>query len=354
LISVLEAKYPFMRRAIEVVGALGFRLEELSAYGGIVERGFDRVREAIVGGVVSARLEHPDRELLSFPVALMFVSLIGDPFLDRRYALAEGKRAYRLLREEPEEVVAEVAKEFNWDLRPRREVLDGQLYSFELHFEDYLRNASGFHEDKWKLVNRLMVDGYILLTKTEAARLLQGEVEALVLSRVSRHRRIRLPDALEERVEALRGLLEKHRGRIGGEALPREVVVEAFPPCVRHIFEVVTSGRKASHMERFTLVSFLLNAGMSVEKLTELFTSVSDFDPEMTRYQVEHIAGLRGSRTRYKPPNCDTLRTHGICQNPDALCRRVRNPITYYMIKVRSPRRRAARKTGRRKSPAQA
>ena len=343
MIGVLEAKYPFLDRAVEIVGALGLRVEELASLGDVVDRGFERVSEAILRGVVSYRGENPEVEMLSFPVALMFVSLIGDPFLDRRYALAEGKRAYRLLREEPEEVIAEVAKNFNWNLRPRRVVLDGQLYSFELHFADYLRNASGFHEDKWKLVNRLMRDGYVLLTKVETARLLECEVENLILRRVSRHRRVELPGELEKRVEMLKKLLEEHRGQIGGETLPERVDVEAFPPCIRQIFEAVLAGRKASHMERFTLVSFLLNAGMSIEETAELFTSISDFDPEMTRYQVEHIAGLRGSRTRYKPPNCDTLRTHGICQNPDNLCRRVRNPITYYIIKARRGRRRGGR-----------
>lgn len=340
MISLLEAKYPFMRRAIEVVEALGFRLEELVSYSGVLDRGSERISEAIVRGVVDSKLGNLEREMLSFPVALMFVSLIGEPFLDRRYALAEGRRAYRLLREEREEIVAEVAKEFNWDLRLGRVELDGQLYSFQLHFSHYLRNVSGFHEDRWKLVNRLMTGGYVLLTKREAARLLQCEVEDLILRRVSRHRRVKLPEALERRVERLRKLLEEHRGSIGGEVLPERVDVEAFPPCIRPVFETVVSGRKASHMERFALVSFLLNAGMSVEETTELFTSVSDFDPEMTRYQVEHIAGLRGSRTRYRPPNCDTLRTHGICQSPNTLCRRVKNPLTYYMIKARRGRRR--------------
>ncbi len=340
MIGVLEAKYPFLDRAVEMVGVLGLRVEELVGFGDVVDRGFERVSEAILRGVVSYRGENPEVEMLSFPVALMFVSLIGDPFLDRRYALAEGKRAYRLLREEAEEVIAEVAESFNWNIRLRRAILDGQLYSFELHFADYLRNASGFHEDKWKLVNRVMRNGYVLLTKAEAARLLECEVENLILQRVSRHRRIELPGELEKRVEMLKKLLEEHRGQIGGETLPERVDVEAFPPCIRRIFEAVLAGRKASHMERFALVSFLLNAGMSIEETAELFTSISDFDPEMTRYQVEHIAGLRGSRTKYKPPNCDTLRTHGICQNPDNLCRRVRNPITYYIIKARRGRRR--------------
>lgn len=33
----------------------------------------------------------------------------------------------------------------------------------------------------------------------------------------------------------------------------------------------------------------------------------------MMHYQVEHIAGMRGSGARYIPPKCETMRTHGLC-----------------------------------------
>lgn len=89
-------------------------------------------------------------------------------------------------------------------------------------------------------------------------------------------------------------------------------------------------------MERFALTSFLINIGMDVEKIVKLFVSISDFDEELTRYQVEHIAGLRGGRTKYTPPTCSTLRTHGLCIEPDNLCRRVKHPLHYYRIKARS------------------
>jgi len=33
-------------------------------------------------------------------------------------------------------------------------------------------------------------------------------------------------------------------------------------------------------------------------------------------------ARARGSRTKYIPPRCDTLRTHGICHTPDEICKK--------------------------------
>jgi DNA primase large subunit len=74
---------------------------------------------------------------------------------------------------------------------------------------------------------------------------------------------------------------------------------------------------------------------MPTEKIIDLFRASSDFNERMTRYQVEHIAGERGSRTKYKPPKCETLQTHGICINREDDCRKISHPTTYYKIKLK-------------------
>jgi DNA primase large subunit len=75
---------------------------------------------------------------------------------------------------------------------------------------------------------------------------------------------------------------------------------------------------------------------MPVENVVDLFRSFSDYSERMTRYQVEHIAGEKGSRTRYTPPRCDTLKTHGVCADPDALCQKIRHPSSYYRRKAKA------------------
>ncbi|MDH5266756.1 MAG: DNA primase regulatory subunit PriL, partial [Candidatus Bathyarchaeota archaeon] len=46
--------------------------------------------------------------------------------------------------------------------------------------------------------------------------------------------------------------------------------------------------------------------------------------------------GVRGSRTKYIPPRCDTLRTHGICHSPDEICKRIRHPLAYYRRRLKT------------------
>lgn len=131
----------------------------------------------------------------------------------------------------------------------------------------------------------------------------------------------------------------ERRAKAELEETPQRVVVDAFPPCVSALYNMTSSGRHLSHIGRFTLTTFLINIGMTVEKVVDLFRNLTDFNERLTVYQVEHIAGERGSRTRYTPPSCDTLKTHGVCVNPDEICRTIRHPLAYYRRKIRSSKR---------------
>jgi len=330
------AKYTFTPQAASLVESLNIKLDDLTdpAYREKIERAKVRVEEAIKDGLVEANLRDPLVEIVSYPIAIMLVKALGDRFLFRRYATAEAKRASRLLEREMDAKLLFLAREsFGWRLIAGGEDVGRSLL---LHFIDYMRNASGFHEPRWKLVNRAVKDGYVRITKIEAARLMEVEIERKLMNSFLAGEKFELPEQLEEHLQSIRRLLEENRSKIGAEALPSEVVIEAFPPCMRGAYEGLLSGRRASHMERFGLTSFLINTGMDLEKIVKLFVSVSDFDEELTRYQVEHIAGLRGGRTKYTPPTCSTLRTHGICINPDATCKQVKHPLTYYRRKARA------------------
>jgi len=83
------------------------------------------------------------------------------------------------------------------------------------------------------------------------------------------------------------------------------------------------------------LASFLIKVGMEPENIIDIFRKSSDFNEKLTRYQVNHISGSQGSQSEYLPPNCDSLRTHSVCRNPDNTCRKIKHPLTYYMFKSR-------------------
>jgi DNA primase large subunit len=344
------AKYPFLRDGINLLEGLDLQLEELAgpAYSKVVDRAKERVIEAILNGEASSLFVDPQTELLSYPIAVMYVTLISEQFLNRRFSLSEAVRAYSLLQKEDEDRILDIAlNEFDWDIKEDREIIDGEIMSLKLSFTDYLRLAAGFHEPKWKLVNRKMENGYVALTDKESARLMQVEVEKWVNERVLTPSNFPLPLPLQTRLDEIKKVFEENRSKLGGSALPDEVINEAFPPCINYCLEGLMAGRRASHMERFALTTFLVNIGMPIEQMVSFYTEVTDFDESKTRYQIEHIAGLKGNRTKYTPPTCNTLRTHRVCRNPDRICDRINHPLSYYRRKIWGMQRRAEEEAAR-------
>jgi len=274
-------------------------------------------------------------EIPSFPIAVMMVVALANPYLKKRYALAEAKGVYHQLEEEDREKIIEIAKIFGWNIQTVKDGANMEIYDFLLRFTNFLKNATVFRDEKWKLVNRVIREGSVYLTKGEADRLLQEEIQRYIEEKLNA-KIGSLPPSITERVEQLKQLLIEKRGKIRSEETPKTMVAAAFPPCIKELYETIKSGHHLSHIGRFALTSFLINIGMTVEGVVDLFRSLSDFDERMTRYQVEHIAGEKGGRTKYVPPRCDTLRTHGVCAGTDEICRRIRHPLAFYRRKLRS------------------
>ncbi len=179
------------------------------------------------------------------------------------------------------------------------------------------------------------------MTRREAGRLLEEEARRYVEGKLD-DKIGRLPDPVMKSINRLKQLLIAKREKISLEEIPKTVVIPAFPPCIKTLYDTITSGSQLSHMGRFALTSFLVSIGMTVENVTDLFRQLSDFDERLTRYQVEHIAGVRGSRTKYIPPRCDTLRTHGLCTGIEDICKTMRHPLTYYKMRLRNVKRQSS------------
>jgi DNA primase large subunit len=328
-------KYPFLREAAKYLKLPDLRIEDLakSEFQQILDRAEERVEEAILYGRISRNPQHDeDIEILSFPVAIMLAVATQNSFIQKRYALAEAKEAYEDMKLEPKEKLAKIAQNFGWELEPNN---DSRIpYQFRLGFTHYLRNTTQLRERKWKLVNRLLTNGEVYLGANEAARLLGEEVQRYIGKRMDSRELPKFPEKISEVAERIVKLTVQKIGKTEIEGFPKEIVQEAFPPCIQALYQSFSSGRHLSHIGRFTLTSFLVNIGMPSEKVIELFKNISDFNERMTRYQVEHIAGERGSRTRYLTPRCDTLKTHSVCVNPDQLCQKTRHPLGYYRKKL--------------------
>ena len=327
------AKYPFLKAAARYMKVPDLKIEDLTSpeLKEILKRAEERVEEAILYARVSRKLKREDIEISSYPAAIVLATATGNSFIKKRYALAESKQAYEDLKDEPKAKLLKVAQSFGWKLTLNED--SAIPLGFTLGFSDYLRNTTHLKGKKWKLVNRLLSGGNVYLTRNETARLLSEEILKHIEKTLELRELPKFPPEIMEIAQKINKLSIEKIGKTEMEGFPKTIVQTAFPPCIETLYQSISNGRHLSHIGRFTLTSFLTNIGMPPENVVGLFKNFSDFNERMTRYQVEHIAGERGSRTRYIPPKCGTLKTHGVCTNPDELCKTVHHPLAYYRIK---------------------
>lgn len=328
------AKYPFIREAQKYIESLSLDIEDLHSpeYSSVLERGKERVMEALESGYVSYQ-GNAHVELLSFPIARLFVESLGDEYLRRRYAVAESKRIDKLLANEEDAKLINIIREtFGWDIKKAMERVGGRLYEYELKVNDYLTYAPYFQDRYWKLVNRVLDEGYVYLRKVDIARLVSEAVKWRLMEK--KGKTPDLPPAMKEILNKIRIKLENRKKDRGIEEGISEVSRESYPPCISKMLSEILAGRNISHHARFTLTSFLINIGLPVDEVIQIFSNVPDFDENLTRYQVEHIAGIKGGGTKYTPPACNTLRTYGLCEKNE-LCKNINHPLSYYRKSLR-------------------
>ena len=334
--AIWAAKYPFTDEARKFISLKTPPLEEFGSddlkY--VLERAFERAVNAVYGKIeVEWRVgEEEYLVATSFPLALAIVKATKNPFIYMRFAVGESKRAEKLLRNEPRpENVVYVAKQLNLNVKYLGEGF------YQIHFMDYLKIASRIASPSWKLVNNTLRKGYVKINQRKVSRIISEKVRDYILEKLTED-----VEMADENLTKLSQRLLNLFGRRKAEfEVKKELVdknIEDFPPCMKKIYERVVEGGNPPHTARFALTTFLLGAGFKIDEVFKLFAATADFNEKIAKYQIEHIAGERGGRKKYKVPSCEKMKLYGLC-TPNAYCRSIKNPITYLLIKKRLGRR---------------
>ena len=243
------------------------------------------------------------------------------PWFRRKFAVKEARVYRRRMLEDLENSRYDVLQFLASDLGVKaRFEENGEC---RIRVTSYLRGAVRIRDEKWRLLNRELSDGWVFIGSKELVRL----VEEILREKLEEPLPIDLPEEILEEVRKVQVRSEVERVDV---SLP--VRIEFFPPCMKKILSDLQKGINVPHTARFAITAFLLNIGMDVDTIIELFSSAPDFDEEKTRYQVEHIAGQRGKGSEYICPSCETMRTYHNCY---ADCN-VLSPLTYYFMKAKS------------------
>ena len=328
-----QVKYPFLPQVREYLQRIDLDLETISNLPSVRDRAKQRIAASFSLETVfsSKPNSNTQAEIASYPYAIIIAAAIKDRLLIERFALHEAQQVnYFLKMEKRENIILEIAKAFSWQTK-----VDSN--GVWLIFSKFLKNTSTgrlMHEKSWKLVNRSLDHGWVAVTFRELARLLQEEVKEKI-EETAKQELTNIPAFIQADVEEIRAEFIKNKPHLVEYDLKVYAQESEYPPCIAILLKRATDGKHLSHTERFTLVTYLLHQSISIDSIVNLFSNVSDFKEEKTRYQVENLAGKTSVRTEgYTTYNCSTLQSHGVCSNPtDPICKKIHNPLTYHLLK---------------------
>jgi len=333
------ARYPFVPQARNLVQEEGpplGRLMQGHAWERARTRGRNRVGRALdqkPAPEVHPQGEHEALvEILGYVVARLVASCLDDNLATSRFALAEAERVCENLAEDPDWVLVDVAEALGIELEPR------EGHAWGVPFDDYLRASRELSAIDWKLVNRTMHAGTVLLERDEVTRLVQEAHRLRLMNELPLEVPSDVNEVLDPLLQPLEGrLTEIKAGR--EEVEMEQVEPDAFPPCIDALIQSIKSSENVSHEGRFAVVAFLNRIGMGREEIiNELFPNVPDFAKDVTEYQVDHITGQKNKES-YTPPGCSSMQTYGLCpmmgraeEEWDDWCNheKMNHPLTYY------------------------
>ncbi len=355
-------KYPFLGRLDDVLARLwpGLNIADLisSRTGLIYEKALSSLRHILETGRAPRPCSTSEDEVLVFYSVLFLASLSSSRWVIDRVALAYSKRASEYLVQDSPESIVEVARRLGIEAKYiidgapripvgiRRSSIVYRTLPYAMSLKDYVRYSRRLSGDpKYALSNQILDRGWVYMDKKVFTRILEEAIANHIRSMVKPLGEI--PSQLKELADELKGMMKeymgsgKSRSEVQSASVERSfeeikgvIDYEAFPQCIKTLIDDLKRGENLSHHARFTLAAFLSRIGMDVEDILELFKNTPDFNERIARYQIEHIAGLRGSRKQYMPYSCQTMKSLGLCPLTDGDCG-VKNPLVLYYRNLR-------------------
>lgn len=253
-------------------------------------------------------------EVSSYALSRILVSCAKDRALIDRLTRYEAARAFSFLENEDEPKRNYIARQVGFTL---------EQSSFPV--SRYVEVTAGMREERWRLINREIHEGRVMLEPLETEELLKEQIRVTLHSQLPLEVPTSLCSDLAPYVSRVQEAFQQRMIEDYGE-----VDESCFPPCMQALASALSEGMNITHSGRFALTAFLHNIGMDSTQIIELYCRAPDFDVSKTQYQVEHISGRGGAGTEYTAPSCAAMRTLGLCAKSEGACEKVNHPLNYY------------------------
>ncbi|HEX55092.1 MAG TPA: hypothetical protein ENF49_03075 [Candidatus Altiarchaeales archaeon] len=312
-------RYPFLSITKEYVASLNLTLDALiehPIYSSAVELG----RERLINSINNKKFEFEAKDklscelsILSYVIARILANIKSDGAIITRFARNEARRSFEFLRSENHKIISNIMEDLNLRINNGR-----------IHFTEYLRLTRNLTiKPEWKLVNRIMDSGYVVLNRNDEKILLREAIYLRIIEPIEIGK-------IPEKLRIIANSISCRRNEFDYIKI-KNIVPEKFPPCILEILNSLESD-EISHNARFVLATFLIGIGMKNEDIIAIFSRNPKFDERKTRYQIDFLSGKLGN-TRYSCPGCEKIKSYGLCPGDCG----ANHPIKYlrdkYLIK---------------------
>ena len=270
-------------------------------------------------------------EAVTYALALMIAHMCG-PRVAAKFAMGQAQWTVANMRadmgESDTKEAARFVQDYIWFLMPYDEAEGGAGApacaggTFSIGVNAYLRRSVHIADPAWKLVNRRVTDGRVVVGRDEMLRLARHDICSLIERDVAATR----VDHAAGRAMEIYARNIVMDARIHDEAVRQATATAGTfgkPPCVTEAIASLGRAENLPHHGRLLVAAYMLRTGMSKDDVSALFRNAPDYSEATTRRQVEHIAGVG-----YMPQSCEKLESLGLCRRVPA-CGRIVNPVQF-------------------------
>ncbi|MEI7961054.1 MAG: hypothetical protein WCI04_01845 [archaeon] len=327
---VFAQKFPFSESARSHLKVLDVQVDDISEQ--VIKKAALMVSRAFSGGKYDLGVLNPQKELLesevmAFPVAKMFVSLMKTPNLPKKLAFFIYKNTFNYLVNDSDSKNLCIA--LADDLKLNYSLANEKGFLAEVPLLEYLKIY--FIDAELKLMNMPTNKGVVFLNPNSFARFLAEKAYAKVFDSLP------IPEAqvpkkfhaLARSLDSQLVIVEKKNFDV---KLQGKVDPELFPPCIAAVYTNQLAGKKLSYVERLTLAAFLYQVGMTKEDLMLVQSKSPDFDKRIAEYHVDRIFEKQLSAPSFKKIHDE----YGLrVKECDAVEGNFKHPVQLYISKLR-------------------
>lgn len=330
------ARYPFLKEALAYVTRNDFRLEDLddSDYHHLVKKAEEKINQFVFDGKIDYHIDYEkthdtivQEEVIVFLISLLIIRSISVEAVTKKFALKESMRFEKYLvadlnnMNQDDRTVKLIMYKIFKELFNTEISLEVNIYNFyKIRIDDYLDHSIAFHEREWNLINRAVDKGYVYLDGAEIVRLFRDEINLLIIERIKKMN----PEKIPKIVIVIAKTMKDNWDRLY-PSLKVTSINFTTPPCIEHIYELIDKGENLPHPARVLLGTFLIYSNKPFDEMLRLFKRLPDYNEQVTRYQLEHLAGKRGGSKQYFVPSCEKVRLNNLCFQTK-VCDGVTNP----------------------------